>query len=106
MSKPKLLDSKNFDSFIKDDKVVVDFWAEWCGPCKMMSPIFEEAAVEMKGEAKFGSVDVDGNQETAQKFGVMSIPTLIFFRDGKQVERVTGVVDKEDLIKKVEEISG
>jgi thioredoxin 1 len=98
------LDAENFDKFVKEDKVVVDFWAEWCGPCKIMGPIFKDAAREMKDKAKFGKVDVDANQDLAQRFEVMSIPTMIFFRDGEQVERVVGVLSKEELIEKLQEI--
>jgi len=98
------LDEKNFDKFIKEDKVVIDFWAEWCGPCKIMGPIFEEAAGELKDKAKFGKIDVEKNQNLAQRFQVMSIPTLIFFRDGEQVERMVGGASKEDIAKKIKEI--
>ena len=98
------LDSKNFDKFIKEDKVVVDFWAEWCGPCKMMAPIFEESSEELKDKAKFGKVDVDKNSDLAQRFQVMSVPTTIFFRDGQQVDRAVGMLQKSDLAKKIKEI--
>ncbi|MBU0760357.1 MAG: thioredoxin [Nanoarchaeota archaeon] len=98
------LDVKNFDKFVREDKVVVDFYAEWCGPCKMMAPVLEETAGELRGKAKFGKVDVDENSELAQRFQVMSIPTLIFFRDGKQVDQITGLLNKEELVKKVGEI--
>jgi len=99
-----ILDSSNFDDFVKEDKVVIDFWAEWCGPCKMMSPIFEEASEELKDKAKFGSVNVDKNQELAQKFGVMSIPTLLFFRDGQPVDKAVGVLQKDEIAKKIKDI--
>ena len=95
------LNSENFDKFVKDGAVAVDFWAEWCGPCKIMGPIFEEAAGEIKDKAKFGKVNVDENSDLAQRFQVMSIPTLIFFRDGKQVDRVAGVIEKEEIAKKI-----
>lgn len=104
MSKITELDSDNFNEFVKEDRVVVYFWAEWCGPCKMVGPIFEETAGELKDKAKLGKVDVDDNSDLAQRFQVMSIPTMIFFRDGEQVDRVTGVLSKEDLVKKVGEI--
>ncbi len=95
---------KSFDKFIKEDKVVIDFWATWCGPCKILSPIVEDVALEMKGKAKFAKVNVDDNLDLAQRFGVMSIPTLIFFRDGKQVDRTVGVVSKEEIEKRIKNI--
>ncbi|MFH1290825.1 MAG: thioredoxin [Nanoarchaeota archaeon] len=94
------LTADNFDEFVKDDRVVIDFWAPWCGPCKMMGPILVEASEELKDHAKFGKVDVDENPDLAQRFQVMSIPSLLFFRDGKQVDRAVGVLSKEDLVKK------
>lgn len=98
------LDKKTFDKFIKEDKVVVDFWASWCGPCKILSPIVEEVASEMKDKAKFAKINVDDNLELAQKFQVMSIPTLIFFRDGKQADRTVGVISKEEIEKKIKNL--
>src|SRR3989344_262562 len=86
---------KEFSDFIKKGVVVVDFWAEWCGPCKIMSPIFDEVAGEMKGKANFGKVDVDANQDLAQEYEVMSIPTTILFKNGEQSDRFVGVIDKE-----------
>ncbi|MBU0907768.1 MAG: thioredoxin [Nanoarchaeota archaeon] len=102
--KVKELTSNTFDGFVKEDKVVIDFWAPWCGPCKMMGPIFEEAASDMKDKVKFGKVNVDEGSDLAQRFGVMSIPTIMFFRDGRPVDKVVGVLPKEDLIKKIKEI--
>lgn len=102
--KIKELNTENFDKFVREDKVVVDFWAEWCGPCKMMAPILEETAKELKDKTKFGRVNVDENSELAQRFQVMSVPTLIFFRDGEQVDRAIGVLTKEEIAKKVKEI--
>ena len=100
----KQLDSTNFDEFVKEDKTVVDFWAAWCGPCRIMAPIFEDVASVMKDKAKFGKVDVDENTYLAQRFQIVSIPTTIFFRDGKQISRVSGLMNREDLIKKLKEI--
>lgn len=102
--KIKDLSSDDFDKFVKEDKSVIDFWAHWCGPCRMMGPIFEEAAKDLKDKAKFGKVNVDENSDLAQRFGVMSIPTIIFFRDGKPVDKTVGVLQKEEIIKKVKEI--
>ena len=76
----------------------------WCGPCKILSPTVEEVAHEFKDRAKFAKVNVDENLELAQRFGVMSIPTLIFFRDGKQVDATVGVISKEELVKKIKDI--
>ena len=70
--------------------VIVDFWAEWCGPCKLMGPVFEELSKEYEGKVKFVKLDVDSNQDTASKYGVMSIPTLILFNDGKEATKTIG----------------
>lgn len=98
------LSKKSFNEFIKKGMVVIDFWAAWCGPCKITAPIFEEVAEEMKGKVKFGKVDVDVNSDLAQRFQVMSIPTIIFFKDGEQVERVVGALYKEDLVEKIQDV--
>ena len=100
----KELNENNFDDFISDGKCVVDFWAEWCGPCKMLAPVFEETAKEFKGKVKFGKIDIDSGQALAERFGVMSVPTLAFFKGGEQVEMNVGFVDKKrlgEIIKKV-----
>jgi len=83
--------------------VLVDFWAEWCGPCKMIAPIVEELAKEYEGKVKIGKVDVDANSKTATTYGIMSIPTLIFFKDGKVADQVVGALSKADLKRKIEE---
>jgi len=85
---------------IKADKpVLVDFFAEWCGPCKMLSPIIEEVSKEIEGKAYVYKVDVDQNPALANKFQVMSVPTLIFFKEGKIFNQLIGTISKEDLIK-------
>ncbi|HLF53576.1 MAG TPA: thioredoxin [Candidatus Nanoarchaeia archaeon] len=93
----KLLNVENFDDFISQGKCIVDFSAEWCGPCKMLTPVFAEVAKEMKDKIKFGRVDVDGQQELAERFGIMSVPALVFFKEGEQVEINLGFADKKKL---------
>lgn len=100
----KDLDEKSFDEFVSKGNAVIDFWAEWCGPCKMFKPIFEETAGEFEGKVKFGKVDVDKERDLATKFDIMSIPTMIFMKDGKDVERVSGVLSKEDFKKKIDSV--
>ena len=100
------LNSKSFDKFLNGDNVVVDFWASWCGPCKILDPQFEGAASELKDRVKFGKVNVDENSELAQKFGVMSIPTLIFFNDKQKVDSATGMVSKDEIVDKAKRAFG
>ncbi|MGM7636470.1 thioredoxin [Bacillus sp. Hm123] len=88
---------QSFSTETESGLVLVDFWAPWCGPCKMIAPVLEELDAELNGKAKVVKVDVDDNQETAGKFGVMSIPTLILFKDGQPVDKVIGFQPKEAL---------
>ena len=86
-----------------DTPVVVDFWAEWCGPCKMIAPLVEELAGEYDGKVKFTKLDVDSNPQTPMQFGIRGIPTLLIFNDGKPVGQVVGAVPKSMLKKRVDE---
>jgi thioredoxin 1 len=88
---------QNFASEIGSGLVLVDFWAPWCGPCKMIAPVLEEVDGEMGEQVKIVKLDVDENPETSAKYGVMSIPTLLVFKDGEQVDKVVGYQPKENL---------
>ena len=94
------LGDENFDSEIKSGKWAVDFWASWCGPCKMMAPHFEEAASE-SSDVKFGKVDTQAYPAIAQKYEIRSIPCIIFYKDGEEVGRSIGLVDKEELVERM-----
>ncbi|MBS7644647.1 thioredoxin [Candidatus Bathyarchaeota archaeon] len=95
MDKPLILTDSNFNEEIaKHHLIVVDFWASWCGPCRMMAPIIESLAKEYAGRIVFGKLNVDENPATSRKFGIMSIPTLIIFRDGQISDKIIGAVPK------------
>ncbi|HLR67141.1 thioredoxin [Virgibacillus alimentarius] len=89
---------QNFSQEIAEGLVLADFWAPWCGPCKMIAPVLEEIDGEMSEKVKIVKLDVDENQETAGKYGVMSIPTLLLFKDGSVVDQVIGFQPKEALV--------
>ena len=92
------LTSSSFDNFIKSDMpVLVDFWAEWCMPCRMMAPVMEELAKTYAGKALFGKVNVDENPQIAGRYGIMSIPQFLIFKNGNRVEKIVGAVGKDPL---------
>ncbi|HQF43946.1 MAG TPA: thioredoxin [Ignavibacteriaceae bacterium] len=104
--KPMEFTDQNFNTEVlqSDKPVLVDFWAVWCGPCKLIAPFVEELAGEFEGKAKVGKLDVDNNQETAIKYGVRSIPTVLIFKAGKVAETIIGAVPKVQLKQKLESV--
>ena len=97
--KPVTLTEENFDAFIgrSDLPVAVDFWADWCGPCKVFAPVFAQAAAEQKSHVRFGKVDSDAEPVLAQRYGIRSIPSLLLFKNGAEVDRVAGALDSARL---------
>jgi thioredoxin 1 len=98
------LTDENFDAEVLKSSipVLVDFWAPWCGPCRMMAPTIEQIAKEMEGKVKVGKINIDQHNKYAGQFGIMSIPTFLVFKGGKVVEQMVGVMDKDDMKEKIE----
>jgi thioredoxin 1 len=104
--KPITISDDNFESEVlkSEQPVLIDFWAAWCGPCKMIAPVVEELAVEYDGKVKIGKLDVDNNQQTAIKYGVRSIPTLLVFKNGEVKETIIGAVPKAQIAQKLDTV--
>lgn len=103
MSHPVVLNDDSFETeVIKSEvPVMVDFWATWCAPCRMIAPVVEEMAREYEGKAKICKIDVDANPMVASKYGIMSIPSILFFKGGKLVDKVVGAVPKNQLVSRL-----
>lgn len=100
------LTENNFEDEVVKSKipVIVDFWASWCAPCNMMAPLFEEVSSDYAGRLKFAKLNVEDNQEMADRFGIRGIPCLVVFKDGKEADRITGLLPKEQLKARIDEI--
>jgi thioredoxin len=103
MAKPVVVTDDTFEAMVLNAPIptVVDFWAVWCGPCKMIAPVLEEIADEYDGKLQIAKLDVDNNSQSAMQYGVMSIPTLILFKGGQAVERVVGFMPKAKILAKL-----
>ena len=108
MSKPVEISDATFDEVVmkSDVPVIVDFWAPWCGPCKMIAPILEEIATEYDGKLKVAKMDVDSNTQIASQYKIMSIPSLLIFKGGQLVDQVIGALPKAQLLNHVSKVIG
>ncbi len=105
--KPLKITEDNFDEVISENKnVVLDFWATWCGPCVQLDPVIEDLAEELDDKVLFGKVNIENNGSIPSKYGIQSLPTLLFLKDGNVVEMVRGTMDKETLKRKIEDNFG
>ena len=106
MSEPVVIEENNFEQVVLQAKipVLVDFWAQWCGPCRMVAPVVEELAKEYDGRVSFGKVDVDQNPKIASQYGIMSIPTLLLFKEGKPITNIVGFRPKAELKQSLDDV--
>ena len=99
--KVKVLSDKSFNHQIKNGIILVDFWASWCMPCKMMAPVINDLAESVNGNASVGKLDVDKNRQTAAKYKIRNIPTMVLFKNGKEINRFVGAKSKDFLVKQI-----